>query len=399
MVRAMRSLALVLALVACGHDAPTPTTLESRKPVTRGMVISDVSATAGKLDAVGPLAPQPPAPTLEAVTTRVCGIQTPVELGAAGRHDAAVAFGPTSGIVTWSPNDHQLAIRAIDRTGKPLGEAHVIEAPARSSSYAIRAIDGHYIVFVSDTDLSGPSPVLDLYALLTDTDGVPSAHFTKVAIGERGMIDDISPGGTRGVLVWAGPTEATHIDKGRLVSLTVDGKGGLAQSYIDFPDPAPGTRAFAFFSLGEHAVTVIGGDVIVDGEVKARQDDKAYTPQGLVLAPTFTGSSVPVLGMQIGREAKWLRYGTLGLDGTFHFDTTDVPKTAALKAPFEDRVSWGASDTGVDGRTEISRVEVEPVTLQVALRGKTPEVVWTGDRVLLVSTADGKVRTAPLPCL
>lgn len=409
MVRRMRRLVVVLAIAACGHDSSPLANQESatpRKPVkstvTKGMTMIDVSAVAGKLDAVGPLAPQPPPPTPDAVKKRVCAFEDPVELGAAGGPDVAVAFGPTSGIVAWSPDDHQVAIRAIDRAGKPLGETHTIEAPQhRNSPYGIRAIDGHYIVFVSGTDASGSVPVLALYALLTDARGVPSGRFTQVAIGDRGVFDDISPGGTRGVFVWASPARPTLTGTGRLISLSVDGKGGLAQSYIDIPDHAPGTLEFAHYSLGEHAVAVIGPDVIVDGEVKPCQDDKAYKPDRIELAPAFTGSSVPVLGMRNGREASWLRYGTLGLDGSFHFETTDVPKTWELKAPFEDRVSWVSSNTdlhGMDAVTEIGRVKLTTAPVPVEFWHHTRTVVWTGDRVLLVSTKDGKLRTGPLPC-
>jgi hypothetical protein len=408
MVRAMQRVAVLLAIAACGHDtsplsnqeSATPRKpVESTKAVAKSMMMSDMSAVAGKLDAVGPLAPQPPAPTPDAVRKRVCAFVEPVELGAADDRDVAVAFGPTSGIVAWSPNGHQVAIRAIDRTGKPLGEAHTIEAPQHGSSpYGIRAIDGHYIVFVSGADASGSAPLLTLYALLTDADGVPSARFTQVALGERGVFDDISPGGTRGVFVWALPARPTLGGTGRLISLSVDGKGGLAQSYIDIPDPAPGTLPFARYSFGEHAVAVIGPDVIVDGEVKPRQDDKAYKPDRLELAPTFTGSSVPVLGMRNGRDAWWLRYGTLGLDGVLHFETKDIPKTWELKAPFDDRVNWGVSDTEVDAVTDIGRAKLPTVKMPVAFYHHTHKVVWTGDRVLLVGIKDGKLRTAPLPC-
>jgi hypothetical protein len=396
MVRAMQRVAVLLAIAACGHDtsrlsnqesATTRKPVESTKAVATSMTMSDMSAVAGKLDAVGPLAPQPPAPTPDAVRKRVCAFVAPVELGAADGRDVAVAFGPTSGIAAWSANDHQLAIRAIDRTGKPLGETHTIAAPEHGSrAYEIRAIDGRYIVFVSGTDSS-------LYALLTSADGVPSAHVTKVATGERALID-ISPGGTRGVLVWAAPSPARYHDNGRLLSLTVDDKGGLAQSYIEVPDHAPGTVAFAQYSLGEHAVVVIGPDVIVDGEVEPRRDDPAYKPDRLVLAPTFTGSSVPAFGLRNGR----LRYGALGLDGASRFETTDVPNTWELKPPFEDRVSWGESGTELDGVTEIGRAKLPTVKLPVAFWHHALTVAWTGDRVLLVSTKDGKVRTAPLPC-
>jgi hypothetical protein len=401
----MRLAVAVLAIVACSPDrsSPEPTPAPT-KPVTKPVAIDD-AASNGKLEPIGALAPQPPTPTPDAVAHRACGPSTPVELGTTDRSDVAAAFGPKSGIVAWSPSEHQLAIRAVDRSGKPLAAAHVVDAPARlDSTHGVRALDGYYIVFVSATDFSGSSPVMKLYALLTDADGRPSSRFTKVAIGDRGMIDDVSPGAARGVLVWAGPTPATHIDKGRLISLTVDGKGALAQAFIDFDNPAPGDRARAFFSFGDRAVVLIGPNVIVDGAIKPRKNDASYDPDGLTFAPTFTGNAVPVLGLGLGKRSGNLRYGALGLDGAFHFDKADVATTKPLHAPFEDRVGWGTStsSSGVDvvGMIDSRGVHVHTTKVPPALAvaGLKTEVVWSGDQILVLVADGRRVRVAPLPC-
>ena len=385
-------------------SSPAPAPVAGAKPIPSA--VKPATAVLAKTDPLGTLAPQPPPPTPEAVKHRACTGGAAIELGTTDRSAVAAAFGPKSGIVAWSPNDHQLAVRAIDRAGHPLGEAHVVDAPARLSSFGVRAVDGHYLVFLSETDYQGTSPVLALYAMVVDANGTPNPAVTKVAIGDRGMIDDISPGAARGVLVWAGPTPATHVDQGRLISLVVDGKGGLAQSFIEFPDPAPHDRARAFYSLGKHTVVMIGPDVIVDGEVKPRKDDVSYQPDGFAFAPTFDAATVPVIGFGLGKDAKTLRYGTLGLDGVLQFDKAEIPKSKPLRAPFADHVSW-VTITGSAGVDVLMSIDLRDVDLATAKlppdlagggAGLSSQVVWSGDQLLVFVADGGKVRVAPIPC-
>ena len=368
------------------------------------MVITNITVRP-KTGPVGVLAPQPPPPTPDTVKHRACGRAAPVELGASDGAGVAAAFGAKSGIAAWSPNDHELAIEAIDRAGKPIGSPHVVEAPARvDSAYGIRALDGHYIVFLSKSDFSTESPVFTLYALLTDADGVPSTSFTQVAIGERSLIDSVSPGAAHGVLVWAGPTPATHIDTGRLISLVIDPRGALAQSFIEFTPQMGYGRVHGLFSFGDHAVALFGANMIVDGEVKLRTNDASYDPHGLAVTPTFTGNAVPVIGFGFGNDAKTLRYGTLGLDGALHFAKVEVAKTTPLHEPFEDRVSWGTI-TDSDGVQVFGSIDdrggdagTVKLPAELADAGLSTEVVWSGEQILIFLVHHGKVEVAPLPC-
>lgn len=422
-VRRMRAAYVVIAIAACaacGSDktpapapaasaaqageppanAASPVPLAGTGSASASTVSAAIAATTGPL---GRLATGPLPATPAQVRKRGCGPASPVDLGSAEGGSVAAAFGATSGIVAWSASETRLAIRELDRTGQPRGPVHELVVPARvSPAYGVRALDGHFLIFLAATDFTGPSPIAKLYAVLTDAHGVPDPGVLRVAIGDRGMIDAVSPSAAHGVLVWAGPTPATHVTQGRLISVVVDDRGTLAQSVLDIPDPAPGDRAQAFFSFGDHAVTVIGTRaLIVDGELRAQQ--RTFEPDGLEVAPTFTGASVPVLGLALGKDARTMRYGTLALDGAMTFGK-EVAKSAPLRPPFEERVDWmvstGASGTQVLGVTEPTG---KPFGAAIAVppaiaSGIATQVVWSGEQVLVLAADGHTVRVAPLPC-
>lgn len=362
-----------------------------------------MSSAVGKTRSIGPLAPQPRAATPDAVTRRACDASFVVDLGP-GERNVAAAFGAQTGIVAWSMTRTRLAIREIDRSGKPTGEAHVLEVPGTVSAFGVRALDGHYLVFLDETDFSGPSPITKLFAVVTDANGKPNPSILRVAIGDRGMIDDISPAAAHGVLLWAGPTPATKIDTGRLVTISVDDAGAMTQSFVDIPDPAPGDRAHGFFSFAaDHAVVMLGlRGLISDGAW--RPLTKTFDPDGLVVAPAFTGNSIPIIGLALGKDAKTMRYGKVTLDGAATFDAKDTLKTAKLRPPFETTVRWGTT-TG-DGSTQVwGRLDpggglfgdtiAVPAKLSAGIR---TEVVWSGDQILVLGGDGTTVSVGALPC-
>ena len=356
----------------------------------------------GKTGPLGPLAPRPARSSPEAVKKRACD-GTVIDLGLSSDTHVAAAFGPQSGLVAWSISPTRLALRILDRRGKPLGEANEVDVPAPvNSTYGVRALDGHYIVFLSASDFSA-SPILKLYALATDIDGKPTSGVLQVAIGDRGLIDEISPGAAHGVLVWAGATPATKIDKARLISLVVDDKGALAQSFIDYPDPLPGDRVRPFFSFSsDHAVVLAGSKaLVVDGEMKPQKS--TFDPDGIELAPSFTGATVPILGLGLGNNGKTMRYGTVALDGTLTFDAKDTLKTATPRAPFESHVTWGMSTdsngTSVWGSASSSAELVTSVPLPPPLNAGILTVIeWTGEQLLVFAGDRTTMRVGALPC-
>ncbi|HTR54137.1 MAG TPA: hypothetical protein VMJ10_25770 [Kofleriaceae bacterium] len=404
----MRACVVTLVVAACGRDAaPVVTTDPASEAVTppapaaKAHVATTVSAKVGP---IGPLV-EPPPPTPAAVARRACGDATPIELGATDGTEIGAAFGRDGhGIAAWSPSKTRLAVRRLDGSGKPTGPVSELEVPAPVTGRWIRALDHRFIVLLSTTDFSGP-PVLKLYAVVVDADGKPDPTVLQIAIGDRGMIDDVSPGGERGVSIWAGPTPATQIRDGRLVTLVVDAQGKLAQSIVDVPDPAPGDRARALFSLGDHAVALIG-DTLMFVDDKPLAQKRSGDAEGLWLAPTFHGPTIPALALSLGKKPATMQVGTVALDGTVRFDQQKLPRTGTLPAGYEDRVSWGTSSGGGEATTVWSSRDLaadaptERVALPAAFSssGLGPEVVWSGEQVLVLAADRHHAQIMPLPC-
>src|SRR5262249_30718161 len=160
-------------------------------------------------------------------------------------------------------------------------------------------------------------------------------------------------------------------------------KGALEQSVVDVPDPAPGDRARAFFSLGDHAVALIGHKLMfVDGNpiAQKRTDDA----DGLYLAPTFHGQTIPALALSLGK-ADAMQVGTVAMDGTVTFDRHKLPRTTPPKG-YVERVSWGTSSGGsrateVWSMRDVTHAPTDdrvalPEAFATGLLG--PEVVWSG---------------------
>jgi hypothetical protein len=385
-------------LFACRDAGPTakteePPTVKPPAPKPIEAVSKDVAKSTPP---IGPLVGAAP-PTAARVKARSCTATEPVELVTAQQFAAiAAAFGPSGGLVAWSPDKHKLAVRTIDAQGKPVGEARELDVPAQvDRSWGVRALANHYLVFLGDMDYAGSSPIKRLYAVVVGKDGAPIGKPLQIAIGERGMIDDISPGAANGVLVYAGATPATNIKEARVITIHVAPDGAITQATRDFPDPTPGTRAMPRFAFSpEHAVIVLPEHVIVDGEIKPSKDDL----DGLLVAPSFTGDKVPLIGIPDLRDAAKYKKGTLGLgDGT---RTYDAKVSTGARGDAFDRVTWsvGSSDAGVTVTSGDKTQKLEFPGIPGGLAGAMTDVVWSGEQALVLFTTGKAVKIAPLPC-
>jgi hypothetical protein len=347
---------------------------------------------------LGALAPGPATPTALRFGARSCAPQPPIDLGtASGQPGAMAVFGKTGGLVAWSPKPKRLAVRPVDRTGKPTGPAHEIDVPAELDHVeGLRALDGNYLAFLRDNDFSGPSPIVKLYALVLASDGSAVGIPLELDTGPRGMLDAISPAAARGVLVYAGATPATKVNQLRIVTVYVAPDGKLSQAIHDYPDPTPGDRALARFTFSaEHTAILIPEHLLVDGEMRASPPDP--TIDGVYVAPSFSGASIPVFGVTGGRTDGKRRYGTIDLAGTRHFERKEEPRNAPVKAPFENLVNMSILAEG-DRVSAVVNEKTIPLAFPELSSGIDTQLVWTGDQAMVLYVAGSAVRIAPLPC-
>tara|TARA_R110002096_G_scaffold436061_2_gene666672 strand:+ start:22707 stop:23615 length:909 start_codon:yes stop_codon:yes gene_type:complete len=298
-----------------------------------------------------------------------------------------------------------------------------VEVPAElSRTHGMRALDGKFLVFLSETDYSGPMPVLRLFALAFGTDGAPLGSPLQIAIGERGRIDEISDGAARGVLLFAGASPSTNVKTGRLVTISV-ADDGISQTVFDLPQPSKRARPLFSFAK-EHNVAVLGGGgvIVVDGKASLPIQGESLRFKGFGIAPQFDGSSSPGSSSpgssspgssipfyaitSFGDEGK-LRYGSLSLDGTLHLDKKEFSKDAPLKPPFNPKVHW-ATSTGAgtvevfSSTSPVGAALGTPVDLTATIpdlsSGVWTQMAWSGEQVLVLHSAGSTVRLALLPC-
>jgi len=391
----MRWLPLLLLLFACRDRAPTEAKVDVDQPQTKTVAFS--KEVAKSTPPIGALV-GPPTPTAARVKARSCAETKPVELATAQQLAVIGAgYGPAGGLVAWSTDTRKLALRTFDAKGQPTGETHELDVPAQlDRTYSVRVLANHYVVFLGETDYAGPAPTRKLFALVVGKDGAAIGKPLQIDIGNRAMVDDISPGAANGVLVYAGATPSTGVKDARLVTIYVAPDGAVSQSVRDYPDPVPGDRALPRFSLGEHAVIVLPDHVIVDGEMRASKSDPAI--EGLYVAATHTGDKIPLLGLPKLLDDTKRRYGTLAIDGTRTFEAK--VETGPLRAPFEDLASWSISsgDSGTSVTAFDKTVALTFPGIPKGLMGITTNVVWTGEQALVLFVAGKSVNIASLPC-
>jgi hypothetical protein len=389
-------LAALVAIAAChGSTDPSP----APPPPSPAAPVAPPSKTvSASTPALGALAPSPAPPTVERFRARSCAATPPIELGAteAGR-GAMAAFGASGGLVAWSPKHKRLAVRPVDRTGKPTGAMRELDVPADLDNIdGLRALDGNYLVFLREDDFSGGSPIVKLYALALAGDGTAMGAPLELDTGPRGMLDAVSPAAARGVLVYAGATPATNVDTLRIVTVYVAPDGKLAQATRDFPDPTPGTRAFPRYTFSaEHAAIVLPEHLLVDGELRPLSAEP--TIEGMLVAPAFTGDAIPVLGFTSVRPDGKRRYGTIDLSGKRHFDRKEEPQSAPLRAPFENLVKFGVTGRGAGASAFVLGQQI-PLAFPGLSSGIDTQIIWTGDQAVVLYVAGTAVRLAPLPC-
>lgn len=408
----MRSwLVVALAVVSCGGGESGGSS-GAAAPVTPSRA-SRASSSSAPVSRLGPLAPRPPSPTLARVKARTCGASGAIELGDLGDTDqdayVAVTFGATRGLAAWSTS-RRLAVRPIDRAGRPIGPVHVADVPVPLEvGGRMRALDGYYLLLLAGYDHTR-FPELVHYVVVLDPEGAMVGAPQPLAIGAREFVNGVSPGAAHGLLIYEEPQAATHVKDARLLTLLVTAGGAMQQSFRDFPDPLPeGAIASALFSFGAaHSVALVGDVMLVDGEPRKLRGD---TPvDGFVLAPTFGGASVPVIGLSfpqgLGR-APVMRYGQIDLDGAQHFGPRVAPDVP-VRPPFDDStdvVSWAVRETRsgddveVVGSTELSDVQLPRVRFKFSgLVDNSIAIVWSGDQVLVLYASKGHAYIAPLPC-
>jgi len=349
---------------------------------------------------LGVRAPAPLSPTEERVRARSCAATPPVELGPTRDGSGGVprvAFGASSGLAGWSPRVKRLALRPIDHAGNPTGPVVELDVPADLDLVeGLRALDRFYLVLLR------ASVATRMFALVVTPTGAHLGEPLQLDIGEhRG--DVVSDAAAHGVVVYAGgnhPNERTA----RIITIYVSADGSISQSIRDVADPEPGTRAFPQFSFSaQHAVGVLPEHIIVDGQLRPSPEDPAITG-GRLIAPTFVGDKIQIVGFTVRGDDGKRRYGTLSLTGKRRYERMEEPRTDPPRPPFDDEVRWVVSPQDGGGVTIVAGLRGKVMGPEIKVpwpnitSGNETRIEWTGSQALALYAAGKKAQLAPLPC-
>jgi hypothetical protein len=354
----------------------------------------------------------------------------------------SLAFGRAGGLLVWQLRNesNQAWARPLDFDGRPTAPAMTFPTPDGFVMDRLVAFEGGFAAFYGVPDVA-PHPEHH-YLQLLGPGGEPRRGPVKLALDDFRWSTVSEAAGNR-FLVFGGPNSATGQRGSRVLLLTLDAGGNVAQQKVDVPISAPATVSPAVsIALDEKrwAVTVrvaaevpgemfvfdprgrrpaapptggkgsrgpVGGteSLIVDGVMRPIHADQAAAAGALAAEERYQiawkGDALAVTWATGERGARRPRFGSLALDGQLHVETTSEGEKA-IRAAFEEQISATQSDE--DNALSIVRETRwgAPVGEATRLDGTLPDVaadmlgldvIWSGSRFVIAyaPNVDGTV--------
>lgn len=272
-------LAMVVMSMACGAT--------SERAASRPRKISSLpSASASTSPAPAPAPAGPLYATRALAGAEECKVALhqlgPAYFIAGMTTKVVTGFGARGGLAAFSAPDKELAVRALDRTGKPRGAIVRIDVPEKFSPRHVVGIEGGFVVIGDLYEFSH----MRAAAVATDENGKALGAAVELDLEHR-YVSDIAPPRGREIVVLATRALMVPDDKeslrGKWLAIRVapDGKieqraSELAMAYplirvmdVAYPLELDGKPAWYIRRGGDG-----GGELIRDGKLERIRDDE-----------------------------------------------------------------------------------------------------------------------------
>lgn len=338
-----------------------------------------------------------------------CTVSRPTDLGATltvrgGPSDVRLAAGPHGGLVAWmqphptKPVGRLVAVRPLDRRGRPVGVVQTLQPPIGSVLKDIVADDGGYYVLVQAPDQPRAN-----HAIALRPDGAGVGAFVEIA--GAGGLAPLSRGPAQGphAAVLYGPAIGGQ-DALWVALARTDAGVAITTRPLGRPAPAPADAHAWVAGDGRPALLLVRGDArpeLLDGDVLLATAALSDGPP-LGLDAAWRGDAIDLVWTRATDDGASLHRALLRPTGALEPDPPGLPAFALTIA-----LELSADPLRADRHTRAGRPLAGLIDLAAAdpeHTGALPDTgwTWTGDAFVIgypARTAAGvTTRTVAVTC-